>query len=74
MTVCETITARAVATDIAVVVVEMVGMGRALTGSALLDVRPEDAFARASLDAINRIVTDPRLLDAAKRNAAMGVG
>ena len=48
-------------------------MRRPLTGSALLDEKPMFGFARASLDVINRIVTDQRLLSEAVRNTAFGM-
>jgi hypothetical protein len=59
--------------EVGVVVVDMAGMRRPLTGSALLDEKPMFGFARAALDAVNRIVTDQRLLSEAVRNTAFGL-
>lgn len=73
MSIAEVMYAQAGHAQVAVVVVEMSGMRRPLTGSALVDVAPEDAFARAALDAINRIITDPRLIADARRNSHFGV-
>ena len=71
MQVNEIMYADAVTSRVGVVVVDMAGMRRPLTGSALVDDDPAESFGRAALDAINRIITDERLLNETVRSAAM---
>ena len=56
----------------AIVVVVMDGMARPLTGSALDVELDGTAYARASLDAINRIVTNERLMSTAVVGTSLG--
>jgi hypothetical protein len=75
MAVCETMYADAVTSKVGVVVVDMNGMLRPLTGSAIFDEEDGvECFARAALDAINRIITDERLLNETVRSAQMHLG